>query len=218
MQTREEKIAHAFKSFAEHKAELKDLGNMQILNWQKPGTVWYRIRYVFDREGGRIYISGDLGEAVVWPTWPATFETTHNTLCGGTRVVNEGYFLEKVRATSDRYEYDRDEAEKVAAHSTSGGIGITADQVGDLSAGSTSGNIHLALKRFDNAAVSATSGDVTAALPAEPGFTLKHNATSGKMTTDIPLAGSKGSYTCGDGSAKITIGTTSGDLTIRPVK
>lgn len=113
MQTREEKIAHAFKSFAEHKAELKDLGSIQILNWQKPGTVWYRIRYVFDREGGRIYISGDLGEAVVQPTWPATFETTHNTLCGGTRVVNEGYFLEKVRATSDRYEYDRDEAEKV---------------------------------------------------------------------------------------------------------
>lgn len=113
MQTREEKIAHAFKSFAEHKAELKDLGNMQILNWQQPGTVWYRIRYVFDREGGRIYISGDLGEAVVWPTWPATFETTHNTLCGGTCVVNEGYFLEKVRATSDRYVYDRDEAEKV---------------------------------------------------------------------------------------------------------
>jgi len=113
METREEKIAHAFKSFAEHKAELKNLGNMQILNWQQPGTVWYRIRYVFDREGGRIYISGDLGEAVVQPTWPATFETTHNTLCGGTRVVNEGYFLEKVRATSDRYEYDRDEAEKV---------------------------------------------------------------------------------------------------------
>lgn len=113
METREEKIAHAFKSFAEHKAELKDLGSIQILNWQQPGTVWYRIRYVFDREGGRIYISGDLGEAVVQPTWPATFETTHNTLCGGTRVVNEGYFLEKVRATSDRYEYDRDEAEKV---------------------------------------------------------------------------------------------------------
>ena len=113
MQTREQKIAHAYKAFAGHKAELKNLDGIQILNWQKPGTGWYRIRYVFDREGGRIYISGDLGEAVVQPTWPATFETTHNTLCGGTYVVNEGYFLEKVRATSDKYEYDRDEAEKM---------------------------------------------------------------------------------------------------------
>lgn len=113
MHTREKEIAHAFKSFAEHKAELKDLDSIQILNWQKPGTVWYRIRYVFDREGGRIYISGDLGEAVVWPTWPATFGATCGAVCGGKRVVNEGYFLEKVRATSDRYVYDRDEAEKV---------------------------------------------------------------------------------------------------------
>lgn len=113
MHTREKEIAHAFKSFAEHKAELKDLGSIQILNWQKPGTVWYRIRYVFDREGGRIYISGDLGEAVVWPTWPATFGATCGAVCGGKSVVNEGYFLEKVSATSDRYVYDRDEAEKV---------------------------------------------------------------------------------------------------------
>ena len=77
MQTREQKIAHAYKVFAEHRAELKDLGGIQILDWRVPGEVWYRVRYVFDREGGRIYISGDLGEAVVWPTWPATFDAAH---------------------------------------------------------------------------------------------------------------------------------------------
>ena len=112
MQTREQKIAHAYKAFAEHKAELKDLGGIQILDWRVPGEGWYRMRYVFDREGGRIYISGDLGEAVVQPTWPVTFGATCGAVCGGISVVNEGYFLEKVRATSDSYVYDRAEAEK----------------------------------------------------------------------------------------------------------
>ena len=120
MQTREDKIAHAYKAFAEHKAELKVSGNMQILDWRKPGTGCYRVRYVFDREGGRIYISGDLGEAVVEPTWPATFGATCGAVCGGRSIVNEHYFLEKVRATSDRYEFDRDEAEKAVRENCPG--------------------------------------------------------------------------------------------------
>ena len=164
----------------------------------------------------RVFLDSTSGDMTASVTAP---EVTAHSTSGDVKLIARG----KVRtlsldSTSGSLSADLDEAEKVAAHSTSGGIGITADRAGDLSAGSTSGNIYLSLKRFDNAAVSATSGSVTAELPAEPGFTLKHNATSGKMTTDIPLAGSKGSYTCGDGSAKITIGTTSGDLTIRPVR
>lgn len=120
METREEKIAHAYKEFAEHRAKLKDLGNMQILDWHKPGTGCYRVRYVFDPEGGRIYISGDLGEAVVAPTWPATFEATCGNVCGGASNVNEGYFLEKVKATSDGFVYDRDEAERTVKENCPG--------------------------------------------------------------------------------------------------
>ena len=111
METREQKIERAYKVFAEHRAELKDLGDIQILDWHKPGTIWCNVRYVFDLKGGRIYISGDLGEAVVMPTWLATPGTTYNTVCGGERVVNERYFLEKVKASSDKYEYDYAEAE-----------------------------------------------------------------------------------------------------------
>ena len=71
-ETRNREIKDAFKAFAEHQATLKQYGELEILDWRRPGTGWYRVRYVFDREGNRIYISGDLGEAVVWPTWPAT--------------------------------------------------------------------------------------------------------------------------------------------------
>ena len=120
METREQKIALAYKVFAEHKAKLKVSGNMQIVDWRKPGEIWCSVRYVFDQEGGRIYISGDVGEAVVWPTWPATFGATCGAVCGGISVVNEGYFLEKVRASSDRYEYDREEAEKAVRENCPG--------------------------------------------------------------------------------------------------
>lgn len=120
METREQKIAHAYKVFAEHKAELKVSGNMQIVDWRKPGEIRCSVRYVFDQEGGRIYISGDLGEAVVRPTWPATFGATCWAVCGGRYIVNEHYFLEKVRATSDRYEFDRDEAEKAVRENCPG--------------------------------------------------------------------------------------------------
>lgn len=106
--TRDDKINHAFESFAEHRATLtRYYGGLEVLDWRKPGTIHYRVRYIFDREGNRINISGDLGEAVVCPTWPATLANTCANVCRGDRDVNEGYFLEKVRATSDRYDYDQ---------------------------------------------------------------------------------------------------------------
>ena len=105
--------AHAFEAFKNHKATLSDLGTIQVLDWSEPGTVHYRVRYVFDLNGGRIYISGDLGAAVVNPTWYPTFAATYHSVADRENPidVNEGYFLQKVEASSDRYVYDRDAAE-----------------------------------------------------------------------------------------------------------
>ena len=157
--------------------------------------------------------SGDVSASVSAPDITAHSTSGDVKLTAGGKVNTLG-----LSSTSGSLSADLDEVSKVSADSTSGKIRIAANMAGQLSAHSTSGNILVALKRFDKADIGATSGDVTAELPAEPGFTLKHSATSGKMTTDIPLAGSKGSYTCGDGSAQISVGTTSGDLTVRPVK
>ena len=110
-----ERIAHAFEAFSEHKAEfMPTFGSIQILDWRKPGTIHYWVRYVFDLDAQRIYISGDLGSAVVHPTWRATFEATYRNVAEreDPNDVNEGYFLQKVEATSDRYVYDKDEAEQ----------------------------------------------------------------------------------------------------------
>lgn len=109
--TRNEKIDHAFEHFNEHKAQRQTSGiGIEVVDWRRPGTREYAIRFVFDREGGAIYITGDLGEAVAYPTWPATLEDTAKAVASRWHCVNERYFLEKVKAASDRYEYDRDEA------------------------------------------------------------------------------------------------------------
>ncbi len=89
--------------FEDHIAELIDRGDIKILNWKKPGTGIYRVRYVFD--GCMMYISGDIGTAVFWLTWNADVHSFNK--------VSIGYFTEKLSAFSDeRWDFDADKAVK----------------------------------------------------------------------------------------------------------
>ena len=77
---------------------------LQILELRNPdGTGAYRLRVVFDEKGRTFTVSGDLGEAVFYPTWPATL--AHTAAVG----MNAPYFMEKCACSSDRYEYDETE-------------------------------------------------------------------------------------------------------------
>lgn len=89
--------------FKDHIAELEDHGDLKVLRWKKPGTICYYCRFVFD--GNRMYISGDIGEAVFNLTWQADVHSFNG--------ISTHYFMEKMSAYSgDRYDYDSKEAEK----------------------------------------------------------------------------------------------------------
>ena len=89
--------------FKDHKAELIDLGEIQILNWKKPGAGVYRVRYVFD--GYMMYISGDIGTAVFRLTWKADIHSFNG--------ISIDYFSEKLSAFSDeRWDFDNEKAIK----------------------------------------------------------------------------------------------------------
>lgn len=89
--------------FKDHKAELQDLGEIQVLTWKKPGTGIYGIRCIFD--GYRMYITGDLGEAVFLLTWKATIHSFAD--------VSIDYFSEKLVAFSDdRWAFNAEKAVK----------------------------------------------------------------------------------------------------------
>jgi hypothetical protein len=77
--------------FKDHKATLTNQGDLQVLDWSKTDTCIYGIRYVFD--GCRMYITGDLGEALFVLTWRATLKSFEG--------LSLSYFEEKMRAFSD---------------------------------------------------------------------------------------------------------------------
>ena len=107
-------IAKALETFSSHKATYKELGGVDTLEFRRPGEICYSLRVVFDHERGRsVYICGDIGEAVIYPTCPATLKDMAACFtrrkADGTISVNWGYFLEKVRCSSDRYDWSEED-------------------------------------------------------------------------------------------------------------
>lgn len=87
--------------FKDHKATLTQHGDLQVLQWAKPGTGNYYCRYVFD--GNKLYISGDIGEAVFCLTWKADIHSFND--------IHVCYFEEKLQAyKGDRSDYRREKA------------------------------------------------------------------------------------------------------------
>ena len=127
-----------------------------------------------------------------------------------------------------------DAAKTVSIDSTSGGIGLTVtDAVDTVRMGSTSGNVYpdlvsvnkgdfsstsgsitAVIGAFSDLKINSTSGNVTASLPATPGFAGSIATVSGSFSSDLQLAKNGNTYTCGDGSGTVSIGTTSGDVKI----
>lgn len=91
--------------FGEHVANYKKINDeISILDWKKPDTICFGVRYVFD--GRHLYISGDLGEAVFTLTWNGNPKSFLD--------VNPHYFHEKLTAYrgNDEYDFDSGEARK----------------------------------------------------------------------------------------------------------
>lgn len=52
------------ENFKDHKATFTDFGNIKILDFKKPNSSYYRIRFLFEEDFYRLHISGDLGELI----------------------------------------------------------------------------------------------------------------------------------------------------------
>ena len=89
--------------FKDHKAVLTKHGDLEVLEWKKPNSRVYAVRYVFD--GCHMYITGDIGEALFNLTWKAEVNTFNG--------ISTHYFMEKMVAFSDdRYDFDCDSVKK----------------------------------------------------------------------------------------------------------
>lgn len=54
------------KMFADHVATLRDYGDIKIVDFQKPESNYYRIRFIFEEDHDRVHISGNLGELIAY--------------------------------------------------------------------------------------------------------------------------------------------------------
>ena len=145
--------------------------------------------------------------------------------------INTAHFS----STSGALAFTVPSAEKISMESTSGDISVTVPRtVGDLNLDSTSGSIKPDIANTDKAKFSSTSGDITATLvsfkdlnvdvtsgdvtlklPEISGFTLDLDARPSKLKSSLAMV-KKGDdqYVFGDGSARLRVSTTSGDVHI----
>ena len=137
-------------------------------------------------------------------------------------------------STSGNITFTAASAENVDMKSTSGGLNITLSGnvtklhldstsgtiLADLAStdkaefDSTSGNMDVTLQSFKDLDLDATSGNITLKLPNAPGFTLDLDAKPGNFSNSLAMEKSGSKYTYGNGSARLRIETTSGDIRI----
>ena len=99
-------LEHQKCNFAEHVASFQDYGNIKILDFQRPGSNYYRIRFLFEEDCYRLHISGDLGELIAFNYKNMVWEHFYEHY-----VHDPGYFIEKIQTHSRPiYIYEADDA------------------------------------------------------------------------------------------------------------
>ena len=91
---------HDKESIKNFEAELTQLEGISILNWKnKNGDGEYHVRFIFDEDQERMFVSGDLGHAVFHFTEKAT-------LFSISKYSSLDYFMEKMVCSTNKWEYD----------------------------------------------------------------------------------------------------------------
>ncbi len=94
--------------FADHVATLRDYGDIKIVDFQKPESNYYRIRFIFEDDHDRVHISGDLGEMIAYSYAGLNFRNFIDW-CRRDSI----FFKLKVKCSSHPlYIYDRELAEE----------------------------------------------------------------------------------------------------------
>lgn len=92
-------LERQMKNFENHIATFTDYGNIKILDFAKPNSSHYRIRFLFEEDYCRLHISGDLGELIATNYNNMTFNKFTDF------VNNTGYFEEKVDCHNRAFYY-----------------------------------------------------------------------------------------------------------------
>lgn len=100
-------IEYQKELFKDHIATFTDLGNIKILDFKKPDSSEYRIRFLFEEDYYRLHISGDLGELIASNYKNMCYEHFNDF------VHDIGYFEGKIDCHNRPiYTYDEEQARR----------------------------------------------------------------------------------------------------------
>ena len=122
----DEQVDYAKIMFSHHKAVFRQLDGISTLDWRNEnGSSEYYVRYVFDEERCCLYLSGDLGSAVVRLTERATLQTLSHY------INSVDYFMEKIRCSTNLYCYDAEIAKEDLTYYVQNYLGSCEEDLSD---------------------------------------------------------------------------------------
>ena len=118
--------------------------------------------------------------------------------------------------SSGDIEADMDTVDSLNASASSGKLILNAKKIKELSTVTSSGKNEFRLSEApEKSDISASSGDVTIYLPEELNLTADISVSSGKLFYEQKFSKDGKTYVCGNGSDKMKINTSSGDIDIK---
>ena len=147
--------------------------------------------------------------------------------------------------SGDTFEFDgssgrimleqKGESDKIEADASSGDITITADKVKEIKTDTSSGKVKINVGEADTVSTNSSSGDaelrlakmpgslsmdsssgdITLCVPNDAGFTVDFDTASGSFDSDLKFSKKGDSCIFGDGTNKVNIDTSSGDVEIK---
>lgn len=135
---------------------------------------------------------------------------------GDTIVEQVGESIEiTVDAASGKVSVTADTVISTNVDTASGAVCLNLKDAKTVDADTASGNVELHYLTIpEKTNVDTTSGDVFVYVPAEADFAMEVDTSSGNFTTDMALKKSGDTYISGNGTNKMTIDTTSGDVNV----
>ena len=118
-------------------------------------------------------------------------------------------------ASSGTLDITAEEVTTLRTKTSSGRITVSADTVGSFESDSSSGRCEAGFtKTPDSTDIETSSGNVKLLLPADAAITAEFDTSSGDITYELPFTKDGKRYISGAGTAKLSVDTSSGDITI----
>ncbi len=120
----------------------------------------------------------------------------------------------KLSTTSGAVEADIGHAEKAEISGASAAVRLNGREIRKAEIESVSGPVNVSLQKTESLKASTVSGLVRLSLPTDLGFTADYSTVSGSLKNDLSAQRTGNRCVQGDGSAKISVSTVSGSLTL----